>query len=623
VQLDNALQLFLDQSQAKPVLQQAMTCAEALNWHDYFWTPARLDAWLDEPETGTSSPSVCTADPEVEVCQQECSQQLVPRHLRQLLILLLQQAADSGHAQELIWTPTRLAEWLADHEQAPYSSCSTSSGSAEAAAGHHAGSLSCIQQPVLPYMQRLPLVSSVVASKAQLASAADSSSASDTCDGLMEACATGLDPIMPSSSCQQPSASCAEQAQPQSAEAGELAVCPPPQQQPLHAAVPEQDAEQATMPDSNSEQEVAGDTTSSVHSHQQQQDQTISTAHALMQEPSAPAHLTDKPTQPIAASQVKQQQQQQQLLPLLQQLHALHQAAAGMQCSRQQPQDAALRVQPAAAAQLPRKEALPGDYEAVEDNPAWDAAGYKTAAAAAALRLGLPQPDTATGHVSCAASSTAGAADTANSSSSTQVPPGDQPAQQHTTKVPQGPRFGVLMLVHEKGVTAADVWESWECLHAGKAVVRVHLKAGVTTAGLPGASWITCRQLPSRICSQWGCISLTGAILQAAADLLQQHPELQHVALVSGQDLPVAAVPKDLRPGLSLFGRFQFGRAFDDAARQVARELLQQQLAMSVREAKAWGDALVFHHTWMVLDRWEGTRCLHRRPFNIPACISH
>jgi hypothetical protein len=85
--------------------------------------------------------------------------------------------------------------------------------------------------------------------------------------------------------------------------------------------------------------------------------------------------------------------------------------------------------------------------------------------------------------------------------------------------------------------------------------------------------------------------------------MLQQHPQLQHVAIVSGQDLPVAAVPSELHASMSLFGGFQFGREFDAAAGKVAAQLLQQQLGLSRGQSKAWGDALVFHHTWTVLDR--------------------
>jgi hypothetical protein len=237
-----------------------------------------------------------------------------------------------------------------------------------------------------------------------------------------------------------------------------------------------------------------------------------------------------------------------------------------------------------------------------------------SAAAAATNSLGLPPASSLTG----------GSSPHGDDSSSVQVSDAAR-SQEQTRAAHAAPVFGVLMLVHEKGVTCSEAWDAWEGGHSGKAVVRVHLKEGVSTAGLPGDAWVSSRQLPSRICSKWGCISLTAAILQAAADLLQQHPQLQHIALVSGQDVPVSAVPRDLLPGLSLFGRFQFGRVFDDAARQVACEVLQQQLGMSRAQARAWGDALVFHHTWMVLDRWvsfcvceEGGACARVRTKQLP-----
>jgi hypothetical protein len=153
------------------------------------------------------------------------------------------------------------------------------------------------------------------------------------------------------------------------------------------------------------------------------------------------------------------------------------------------------------------------------------------------------------------------------------------------------------------GVTAAEAWQAWEQLHGGKMVILVHLKQGVSLAGLPGGDWIRGKLLPTRIKSEWGDASLTQAILQGAAEALQQYPGLQHIVVASGQDVPVSRVPPDLRPGLSLFGRFRFGPAYDAAATQVAADLLQQQLGWSQQEAQAWGDALTFHHTWAVFDR--------------------
>jgi hypothetical protein len=296
-----------------------------------------------------------------------------------------------------------------------------------------------------------------------------------------------------------------------------------------------------------------------------------------------------------------QQLPQQQAQLLLQQLQLLQAHAQAVQQGQSQLLGAAAAGSPAGTIQetagrpgMPRKEALPGDYQVVEDNAAWDPAVFNSSAAAAAASLGLLHAHSSGGP----SAGTRSASDTVGPSTS-----GDNCHLRSSNSGVHAPRFGVLMLVHEKGVTAADVWEAWEGAHGGKVVVRLHLKAGVSIEGLPGEAWVSSRQLPCRIASKWGCISLAAAILVAAADMLQQHPQLQHVALVSGQDLPVATVPRDLRPGLSLFGRFQFGRVFDDAARQVTAEVLQQQLGMSMLESKAWGDALVFHHTWMVLDR--------------------
>lgn len=87
------------------------------------------------------------------------SVQQSPDHLVQLLLSLLDKAAETGQAQHFIWTQSRLAAWLgsSNHNPAPQ------------------------QQPSL--VQRLPLVSTVVeasrAAKAAALAAGGSSSSSD------------------------------------------------------------------------------------------------------------------------------------------------------------------------------------------------------------------------------------------------------------------------------------------------------------------------------------------------------------------------------------------------------------------------------------------------------------
>eukprot|EP00775_Hariotina_reticulata_P002308 gene2308-2616_t len=155
-----------------------------------------------------------------------------------------------------------------------------------------------------------------------------------------------------------------------------------------------------------------------------------------------------------------------------------------------------------------------------------------------------------------------------------------------------------------KGVPSAALWEQWEVAHGGKVVVLVHLKQSVKLSKmLPGGDWICQRLLSTRVESQWGDVSLTAAIMTAASDMLRSCPALQHLALASGQDVPVAALQLPLPPGVSLFGRFQFGAVYDAAASRVAAAQLQHELDMGAAEAAAWGEALTFHHTWMVLSR--------------------
>lgn len=630
--------------QALPnTLQAASPVVAPVKWQEYLWDPARLHAWLQSeqqiPTQACSTDRQSNKEGQAQLLPATAPQHSVPQHLQQLLLTLLQQATDTGvPSQELIWTPHRLSKFLGPGltAQLQHYSHSTCKQGFDVAQQPLASSAPCLGSKQLPsVVQLLPLVSSVEASKARAQQGQANSSSSSDLSGSSLAC-------VPDQATPQPSSS-----------SGQLTTC--------WAPTPAANADEVTSPRVQRQQAHCGTHNHHVGSGQQpelqqhlqqairhQQQQGVAAQHSVQQQtvPYGVEPLQPPPQQPPRQQPTKLQQQQHQqqtaqpqaqlqallqqqaaqrqeqqqrlaqpqmvqphrlipaqqvvqpqpqLLPLLRQLQQLHQAAAAMnQTNKQLPAAAVCAQAVNKPSRMPCKEALPGDYPVVEDNTAWSAAALTTAAASAALALGLPSASRMLG----------GPADTvsgnADDSSSSIAVSSDANAQQ---KSAQAPKFGVLMLVHEKGVAASEVWEAWEGAHRGKAVLRVHLKEGVSTSGLPGEAWVSSRQLPTRICSKWGCISLTAAVLQASADMLQQHPQLQHVALVSGQDVPVSAVPRDLRPGLSLFGRFQFGQAFDDAARQVASEVLQQRLGMSRQESKAWGDALVFHHTWMVLDR--------------------
>jgi hypothetical protein len=277
---------------------------------------------------------------------------------------------------------------------------------------------------------------------------------------------------------------------------------------------------------------------------------------------------------------------------------------------------------------LPAKDAQPGDYLKVEPNSRWDPVAFEAAAGAA--QLGVPvavlahqpvvqrssgqaqqqqqqqQAEDASDKATSRSGSVeeAAAAKSARSEESVAAAAGEGrlPAAAATAEL------GVLMLAHDKGVTHAAAWQAWEEAHDGRAVVLVHLKAGVTLAATAaGSEWLASgRQLHKRVASQWGDISLTQAVLDSAAEMLQRCPRLQHIAVVSGQDVPVAALQLPLPQGASVIGCFQFGREYDAAARRVAAAVLQQQLGMAGAEAEAWGDSLTFHHTWLVFNRWVG-----------------
>lgn len=156
------------------------------------------------------------------------------------------------------------------------------------------------------------------------------------------------------------------------------------------------------------------------------------------------------------------------------------------------------------------------------------------------------------------------------------------------------------------------------------------------------------------------------ALLDCSGEAASRCPRAAHVAVCSGHDVPVAAVPAGaLKPGMSLFtdfrwgagvalprlrsrgrgpsvlacasrpvharlapcmplggaaaaghlatcrpprsngatGPLRFGYAWEEAAQADVAAALQERLGFPQDEAAAWGGALLLHHTWMVLAR--------------------
>jgi hypothetical protein len=81
-------------------------------------------------------------------------------------------------------------------------------------------------------------------------------------------------------------------------------------------------------------------------------------------------------------------------------------------------------------------------------------------------------------------------------------------------------------------------------------------------------------------------------------------PCMQHMAVVSGQDIPLRLIsPRTIPQGATLYGDFKFGLGFDEAARSAVVNSLQERMGMEEGQARAWGNALTLHHTWLVLSR--------------------
>lgn len=71
----------------------------------------------------------------------------------------------------------------------------------------------------------------------------------------------------------------------------------------------------------------------------------------------------------------------------------------------------------------------------------------------------------------------------------------------------------------------------------------VMLQAGVNLGlGMPGRELIAKVKLKTSVDSGWGDISLVQAQLESLAEVLKRCPNVTHIGLASGHDIPVASI---------------------------------------------------------------------------------
>jgi hypothetical protein len=69
--------------------------------------------------------------------------------------------------------------------------------------------------------------------------------------------------------------------------------------------------------------------------------------------------------------------------------------------------------------------------------------------------------------------------------------------------------------------------------------------------------------------------------------------------------------PGLLLPGVSLFGLYQFGAPEMQTLKDAVVDELLENSSMDREEADTWGNALSFHHQWMVLSREHAAALVH------------
>jgi hypothetical protein len=80
-------------------------------------------------------------------------------------------------------------------------------------------------------------------------------------------------------------------------------------------------------------------------------------------------------------------------------------------------------------------------------------------------------------------------------------------------------------------------------LHLPPSRCHLLLQHGVNLApGLPGREAIARCRLKASVDAGWGSITLVQATLEGMAEVLRRCPNVQHIALASGHDIPVRMI---------------------------------------------------------------------------------
>jgi hypothetical protein len=153
----------------------------------------------------------------------------------------------------------------------------------------------------------------------------------------------------------------------------------------------------------------------------------------------------------------------------------------------------------------------------------------------------------------------------------------------------------VLMLVHQ-GVAHAALWKEWEQLHNGSVVIWVHNKASSQLVpGVPGRRFIKQRLLTTSVDAGWGDLPAVSATIQSFGEITGRCSNVQHIAIVSGKDIPLQLLSKHNMPaqGSSFISEFPS----DNTAKW------QSLVRSKSRLPETYVAGLAFHHNWAIYSR--------------------
>jgi hypothetical protein len=159
-----------------------------------------------------------------------------------------------------------------------------------------------------------------------------------------------------------------------------------------------------------------------------------------------------------------------------------------------------------------------------------------------------------------------------------------------------------LMLVHDQGVSHPEIWEQYLSRpESARTALRVHVDLKVTRDQLASfPQFVADHMLTTRVRVDWGNANMVDATIQSMEEVLRVFPDVKHIVLCSGYDVPLRFAADFLQRHTGKTVYFSMHSPGDTA--NIVRATIAGTPSLTLGQ-RAILDKLVFHHQWLTVSK--------------------